>query len=102
MDTVITLIGEGTRTQDSRGVWHLTETRRDVYARVTSVTQTEFFEAGRNGLNPDYEMTMFRWDYNGEKTVEFNGLRYGVYRNYIDENSDEIELYVQRKGGTND
>ena len=45
-------------------------------------------------------MTMFRYDYNGEPIVEYNGQRYSIYRTYIGKN-DMIELYVERKGGTN-
>lgn len=45
-------------------------------------------------------MTMFVGDYNGEKLVEYNGETYAVYRTYLAKN-DTIELYVERKGGTN-
>jgi hypothetical protein len=77
-----------------------TETNRQVFCRVDSVTASEFFEGGRNGLNPEYRMTMFRHDYSGEPIVEYNGQRYSVYRTYIGRD-DMIELYVERKGGSN-
>lgn len=99
MSTVVTLIGIS-KTQDDYGVWRTTETTRDVYAQVDSVTRQEFFEGGRNGLNPQYRFTMFRFDYEGETIAEYGGNRYSVYRTYIGRN-DTIELYVERKGGTN-
>lgn len=99
MSAVISLI-ERTKTQDDYGVWQTQETSRDVFCQVDSVTRQEFFEGGRNGLNPEYRMTMFRHDYDGETVVEYSGLRYSVYRTYIGRN-DTIELYVERKGGTN-
>ena len=96
---VITLIA-ATKKQDDYGVWRQTETRRDVFAQVDSVTRSEFFEGGRNGLNPEFRFTMFFADYDDERIVEFRGKRYSVYRTYIGRN-DTLELYVERKGGTN-
>ena len=95
----ITLISE-TQTQDDYGVWRTTETRTDVFCQVGSVTRAEFFDAGRNGLNPEYRITMFFGDYNGERIVEYNSKRYAVYRTYH-ARTDIIELYVQREGGVN-
>lgn len=97
---IITLIKTGEQTQDSNGVWHKTETTRTVYCQANSVTRSEFFAAGREGLNPEYEFTLFFADYDGEEVVEYNGKRYAVYRTYIGRN-DTIELYAERKGGTN-
>ena len=96
---VINLIAV-TTARDEYGVMRKTETNRQVFCRVDSVTASEFFEGGRNGLNPEYRMTMFRHDYSGEPIVEYNGQRYSVYRTYIGRD-DMIELYVERKGGLN-
>ena len=96
---VITLITEATL-QDDNGVWQVTETTKDIFCQVSSVTRDEFFEAGRNGLNPDYRFTVFGPDYDGQKVVEYKGKRYGVDRTY-QARTDELELYVERKGGTN-
>lgn len=96
---VIKLIAE-TDTRDANGVYKKTETSRTVFCSVNSVTSAEFFDGGRNGLNPEFQFTMFSGDYNGERTVEYQGKRYGVYRTYIRKN-DIVELYVERKGGTN-
>ena len=89
-----------TTARDEYGVMRKTETSKQVFCRVDSVTASEFFEGGRNGLNPEYRMTMFRHDYSGEPIVEYNGQRYSVYRTYIGRD-DTIELYVERKGGSN-
>lgn len=98
MDDVLNLIGVS-KTQDDYGVWRMTETSKEVFCSVQSVTRTEFFDAGRNGLNPAYVFTIFGDDYDGEETVEFHGKRYGVYRTY--RAGDDMELYAERKGGTN-
>lgn len=96
---VISLI-ELSRAQDEYGVWRDTETSTDVYCQVESVTQREFFEGGRNGLNPELKFTMFYADYSNQPIVEYNSNRYSVYRTYL-RRDDKIELYVERKGGTN-
>ena len=87
------------QTQNAFGVWEKTETTRQVFCKVSSVSQSEFFEAGRNGLNPEWRFVVFGADYGDEETVIYNNKRYGVYRTYRD--GDFIELYVERKGGTN-
>ena len=37
-------------------------------------------------------------DYNGEKEVELDGIKYGIYRTY-EVDKDYVELYCERKGG---
>lgn len=96
---VITLI-KTTRERDDYGRWKATETTNDVYVQVDSITRSEFYEAGRNGLNPEYRFRMFFGDYDGESECVFHGLRYSIYRTYLRRN-DELELYVERKGGSN-
>ncbi len=96
---VITLIKE-TSQQDANGIWRKTTTERDVFCQVDSVTRAEFYEAGRNGLNPEYRMTMFGPDYDGERLLRYKGKTYAVYRTY-NARTDVLELYVERRGGTN-
>jgi hypothetical protein len=43
---------------------------------------------------------MFNGDYCGESIVEYEGYTYSVYRTFK-RRTDTIELYVERKGGTN-
>ena len=96
---VITLISEQ-KTQDEYGVWRTTTAERNVFAQVNSVTASEFFDGGRNGLNPEYRFVVFFADYNGERIVRYKGESYAVYRTYH-ARADALELYVERKGGTN-
>ena len=74
------------------------ETKKKIFCKWTSVSSQEWFEGGRNGLQPELRLTMFAPDYNGEKIVEIFGKRYSVYRTYQPK-SDEIELYLERKSG---
>ena len=57
---------------------------KEVYCDVKSITQTEWFEAGRNGIqHPAFVFVMNRNEYAGEEAVIYNGQRYGVYRTYM-------------------
>jgi len=96
---VIKLIKE-THTTDTYGVQRTTATKKEVFCQVDSVTRTEFYQGGRNGLNPEMVFTMFFGDYDDERIIEWNGKQYSVYRTYLTRN-DTIELYCERRGGTN-
>lgn len=85
---------------DENGIRRPQETEREVFAAVRSVTSSEFFEGGRNGLNPEFRFTVFFGDYEGERVCEYKGMRYAIYRTYHERN-DNLELYVERQGGVN-
>ena len=87
-----------TYTQDKYGVAQPTEKKAKRYCRVRSASSQEFFEAGQQGIKPQYQITMLRAEYSGEQTVEYNGTRYAVYRTY-EPNTDEIELYLEVRVG---
>lgn len=84
--------------QNEFGVMEKTTTRYKVFVNVTSVTGQEWFEGGRNGLNPQYRFTLFSHDYHGEKVIEYQGVQYTIYRTYL-RNVDEIELYTEKRKG---
>lgn len=87
--------------KDAKGVFHSTPRKRQVYCQTGPITRQEFFQAGRNGLNPETQFSVFAGDYAGERECEYGGQRYAIYRTYLPPGSDYIELYVERKGGTN-
>lgn len=95
--TVIYLVSEQ-RTQNAIGEWVSQETLRKVYANVQDISASEFFNASQIGLNPEIRFTMFAPDYQGETRIEYNGVRWAVYRIYR-ASSDKMELYVQREAG---
>ena len=86
-------------TEDALGQRVPKDTAREVFARVESVSQSEFFAAGRNGLRAQYKAILSTaWDYGGEEVAEYQGERYAVYRTYRTP-SDQMELYLQRETG---
>lgn len=96
---VISLI-ETLTEQDENGVWQKRYSSRQVLCQVESVSQREFYEGGRNGLNPEFKFTLFFGDYNNESTLIYKGQTYAIYRTYL-RKDDLLELYCERKGGTN-
>lgn len=94
---VIQLIEEA-YCQDDYGVIRRETEPHKVYAKVSSVNSQEWFEGGRNGLNPQYRFTMFSHDYNGESLVEYEGKIYTIYRTF-NQSVDQIELYTELRKG---
>lgn len=74
------------------------EARRDVFVQLDSVSQSEWYEAGRAGLKAEYRATIFFADYRGEEIAIIHGVRYGIYRTYK-RSDDGLELYLERKAG---
>ena len=96
---IVTLL-KTTYAADEYGVERATITGRDVFCAVQSVTRNEFFEGGRNGLNPEIRFRLFAGDYEGERLASYDGRTYAIYRTYV-ARGDTVELYAQREGGVN-
>lgn len=81
-DDVINLISEN---PEAHGVFaSTTETKKQCYCRVESVSRSEFYRARENGIEPELVFVLSEYaDYNGEKIVEHNGKRYRVIRAYV-------------------
>lgn len=97
MNDVLTLI-KSTITTDTYGREISNETTREIYCRVDSISQTEFYAAANTELNPELRFVIFFGDYEDEDICEFQGKRYAIYRTYRE--GDDLELYAERKGGT--
>lgn len=71
----------------------------EILCHIESIGQREFFSAGQNGINSDLKIVTQSVNYNNEAIIDYNGQRYGIYRTFRRNNSDEIELYCEWKGG---
>lgn len=100
MDQTVTinLIAESWSYDNPRKQRQKVTTSREVYAQLRGIARTEWFEAGRNGHNPNVTFIISALDYQGESVVEYNGETLGVYRTYEGRN-DRVELYCEKKGG---
>lgn len=96
MDELITLISESFTT-DAIGQRIPVETMREVWAHISSVSRSEWFQAGQNGMRPALVAVTPKANYADEKTVGIRGKRYSVYRTYFTYDSDTIELYLEEK-----
>lgn len=79
-----------------------TRTTKTVFAEIGSVSQTEFFSAGRLGFQPSLKATIYDFEYGQEPIVKFNGKLYSIYRIYYVNGTDKLELYLEERGGTKD
>lgn len=96
-DHVAHLISTGYE-PDALGQQVPVETRREVFCRIGSVRQSEWFSAGQKGLKAQFMVEVFADDYADEALIEVDGVRYGIYRTYLADN-DQMELYLEKKGG---
>ncbi len=95
MNEILTLI-TATQHADEYGDLTVTETTREVFAKLGSIGQKEFYQAKAVGLQPELKFVLADYlDYNDETLVEYNGQRYRVLRTY--RAGQELELTVYRE-----
>lgn len=71
----------------------------EVFASKQSITQKEFYSAAQSGLEPDFRLNVSEFDYNGEKNVKVDDVMYKIYRTYVNDRNEEVELYCARASG---
>lgn len=70
-----------------------------VYCAPVSIGQREFSVAMQAGLKAQLTLIIDHDEYDGEKEVEYNRMKYSIYRTFVRDDGD-IELYCEvRKGG---
>lgn len=74
-----------------------------VWAKIKSVSRAEWAAAGQHGLQPQLVAIVYALDYADQPVVMIgageSAKRYSVYRTYRPENSEYMELYLERKVG---
>lgn len=104
---LIDLITVVTKKDDLNQIVEEERITKSVFAELSSVSQTEFFSAGRLGLQPSLRATIYDFEYEDEPIVSITWSDtktklYSVYRTYMVENSDKVTLYLEERGGTKD
>lgn len=95
MNEILTLI-RTVHGVDDYGDPAVAETFREVFCRVASIGQKEFYQANAIGLQPEIKFVLADYlDYQGELLVEHNGTRYRVLRTY--RTGQELELVCYRE-----
>lgn len=74
----------------------VTETAREVYCTVQSVSRSEFYTAMNAGIQPEYVFKLaLAEDYQGERVVRYKGQKFRVIRTYMTDD-DGIEITCGR------
>lgn len=99
IDSVITLVKK-TYGRNAAGALTVTETNREVFCSVDSVRRNDFFEAAQMGMDLQFVFKTNPINYDGEDTLIYEGIRYGINRTYF-ASQDVIELYAGLVVGEN-
>lgn len=80
---------------DGDGCTLLEETRREVFVRLASIGQTEFYQAQATDLRPEFKFILDDYlDYEGEFLCIYDEVWYRVIRTY--RTGQALEIVVQR------
>ena len=75
------------------------EERTEIFGEAESVSRTEWYEGGREGMKPEIVFVTPSVNYNGQQEAEFCGRRYRIYRTYRRKAAEETELYLEEQAG---
>lgn len=79
--------------------------KREVLCKIKDIGSTEFYNAQVSNLKPEIKFIVHSFEYQGEKEVSLEGVKYQVVRTYqgdtVDRsdnalNGEEIELTCER------
>lgn len=92
MNELLTLVG---RTLADDGYTVVNEIRRDVFCRLASIGQTEFYQAQATDLRPELKFILADYlDYDGEYLCIYNDEWYRVIRTF--RSGLALEIVVQK------
>ncbi|WP_300386568.1 phage head closure protein [Clostridium sp.] len=80
-----------TNSVDEIGDITITPTERKVLAHITSIKQSEFYQAQANGLKPEITFIIRSFEYKNEKFARQGNRIYKVLRSY-DRSDGNVEL----------
>ena len=82
---------------DENGNQIVIATETVVLCGLKSVSRNEFYSAAVNDLKPEHVFVVHGYEYDGQKIVEFEGIRYRTIRTYAVD-FEEIELICEKVG----
>lgn len=99
MDDILVLIGTAYRQNELLEQEMDGETRTEIFGEERSVTRSEWYEAGREGMRPSILFVTSQLNYDGQQEAELRGIRYRIYRTYRVRDTNLVELYLEEKAG---
>lgn len=72
-----------------------TISKRKVYVALSSVRQSEFYQAQAIGVKPEVLLVIRKFEYKNEMCIEYKNEKFNVLRTY-DKNNGLIELTLTR------
>lgn len=99
-DLDLILIG-GEGEPDEFGNWSDGDTETTVMACEEQISRSEFYQAAQSGIRPARLFIIHTFEYDDQQRVKIDGHVYSVVRTF-ERNSEELELYVERKVGDDD
>jgi len=101
LDDLVILIEEGEFKTDDNGNDVTEKNENEVFCAEASIYQSEFHQAGQQGIQPKACLVVHTNEYNGERTVRFYDSEMYVYRTYP--RADGLtELYLTKRVSNND
>ena len=80
--------------QDKIGQFLAKESEREIFCKEKPIYNNEFFNAGQCGIKPSLNLVIDSEEYEGEKELVFEEVRYNIYRTFKREDSF-TELYCE-------
>lgn len=77
------------------------EIQRKILASLSSVRQSEFYQAQVSGIKPEMVFEIRNFEYKGEDTILYNNKKYKIIRTY-NKQDGIIELVCSEKIGNFD
>lgn len=72
---------------------------RDVFARVSSIGEREFYDAAQAGFELSLRADVWLDEYEGEGLLIHNGQEYRIVRTYRNARTHRAELYCEKVKG---
>lgn len=90
-----------TYTEDEIGNQIPSETSTEVWAEITGIRSSEFYNAAVAGLKPEITFIVWANEYADQTKIEYNGKKYELIRIYINPaKSEMLELICQKVIGS--
>jgi len=73
----------------------LRERGRQIFSRVSSVGEREFYDASQAGYDLSLRAEVWTDEYLGERLLAFDGEEYSIVRSYRNDKTHRTELYCE-------